>query len=317
MNPSYDRPPVYEETEAYRLKKEAEEQLKRTSFPTSQRIPGSDEYLQMHLAKLTHALLRTKHEHESTKETIELFNREIELRHREQLSEKPPKQNAGLNYRDQAHTEAERQRPPVEEATKPVPSRVIEGLPFAEVQQLMVLAAGDLAAENRGRHFGKALAAFVKNCIERDNLRLLEETNKPKDSYHSPGGIDGKEIQSQVMPSNEADKVFWNRYNMTFNAPNDDTVTNAAGASQSRLDARYDLIPFFVLKRVAMVLKTGTEKYGVDNWKKIPVVDHVNHAIEHAYRGLIGHSGEDHFAHAICRMMFAWEVANAPRSGVK
>lgn len=91
----------------------------------------------------------------------------------------------------------------------------------------------------------------------------------------------------------------------------DDIVINAAGARQSRLAARYDLIPPDALHLVAAVLREGEEKYpdlnGIPNWKAIPVADHVNHLLAHVFNDLRAASVEE-LSHAACRCLFALQL---------
>ena len=110
-----------------------------------------------------------------------------------------------------------------------------------------------------------------------------------------------------------------------------DIVTNQAGGKQSRLDARYDIIPPYALQVLAEVRHFAAEvrKYPDWNWKKIPARDHLNHALAHiaAFIDIMacqrcrpddetrptkivvnpacpdhGKSEEDHAAHALCRI---------------
>jgi hypothetical protein len=86
---------------------------------------------------------------------------------------------------------------------------------------------------------------------------------------------------------------------------NQETVTNSQGGKQSRLDVRFDLIPALPLFKVASVLKEGATKYGEWNWKKISMVDHINHALSHIYAYLAGDKSDEHLTHAACRILFA------------
>lgn len=86
-------------------------------------------------------------------------------------------------------------------------------------------------------------------------------------------------------------------------------VTNEFGGKQSRVAARFDLIPAETLQQVALVLGRGAEKYGVDNWKLITVDEHLNHALNHVNLFMLNdNGGEDHLVHAIVRLMFAYYV---------
>jgi hypothetical protein len=60
---------------------------------------------------------------------------------------------------------------------------------------------------------------------------------------------------------------------------------------------------------VAQVLHLGAVKYGENNWRGIPVSDHLNHALIHIYAYLSGDTQDNHLGHAACRMMMAHEQA--------
>ena len=86
------------------------------------------------------------------------------------------------------------------------------------------------------------------------------------------------------------------------------TVTNEAGGKQSHVPYRLDLSPALATLHVGGVLAEGAEKYGEDNWRSIPVADHLNHALVHAYAWLAGDRSSDHLGHFACRAMMALEL---------
>jgi hypothetical protein len=85
-------------------------------------------------------------------------------------------------------------------------------------------------------------------------------------------------------------------------------VTNELGAKQSATQYRMDLLPPLAILAVAEVLKQGAEKYGDNNWRNIPVSDHLNHAIIHAYAYLAGDKQDSHLEHFACRALMALET---------
>jgi hypothetical protein len=85
------------------------------------------------------------------------------------------------------------------------------------------------------------------------------------------------------------------------------TITTPEGGHQSKCCMRADLLPFKALRDISQVLGEGARKYGVGNWKLIPVVDHLNHAVAHIMASLDGNSEEPHLLHAGCRILFAIE----------
>jgi len=88
---------------------------------------------------------------------------------------------------------------------------------------------------------------------------------------------------------------------------NDEIVTNALGGKQSKLEYRMDLLEPEMLLRVSHVLYTGANKYGAHNWRNITDYrEHLGRAMYHITQALADtDQSEDHFANAICRVMFA------------
>lgn len=86
------------------------------------------------------------------------------------------------------------------------------------------------------------------------------------------------------------------------------TVTNAAGAKQSHVPYRLDLLPPLATLDLGAILARGAAKYGVDNWRGIPIRDHVNHALVHLYAYLSGDTQDNHLGHALCRAAMAQEL---------
>jgi hypothetical protein len=93
------------------------------------------------------------------------------------------------------------------------------------------------------------------------------------------------------------------------------TVANQAGGKQSQLDYRFDLIDAKALFAMAKVLHEGEVKYGPDNWRKINVDSHLNHALSHIYAYFAGDKQDDHLSHALCRTMMALGVWKGAQDG--
>lgn len=91
--------------------------------------------------------------------------------------------------------------------------------------------------------------------------------------------------------------------------PDAPAVENERGGRQSGSPYRCDLLPPRALLAVAAVLKSGADKYGSDNWRKIPVRDHLNHALTHLLAWIAGDRQDDHMTHAGCRVLFALDMA--------
>ena len=94
-------------------------------------------------------------------------------------------------------------------------------------------------------------------------------------------------------------------------SPDAPTIENKDGGKQAQCEFDLTLIPPLVLLDVARVLKEGKEKYGLYNYRKIPINDHLNHALIH----IIAHNAGDrsegetgHLVHALCRLFFVCET---------
>lgn len=92
-------------------------------------------------------------------------------------------------------------------------------------------------------------------------------------------------------------------------SPDAPTAVNDKGGAQSDIPVRFDLIDAKAMFAMAKVLDQGEKKYGADNWRLIPINDHLNHLIMHAYAYLSGDRTEDHLSHALCRATFALGVS--------
>lgn len=87
-----------------------------------------------------------------------------------------------------------------------------------------------------------------------------------------------------------------------------------SGARQQRLLARYDLVPPIAIRLASELLHRGEQEYGKDNWRGITVDSHLNHALGHIFQHLGGDKTEDHLVHAMCRLLFAVELANMEKT---
>jgi hypothetical protein len=84
-----------------------------------------------------------------------------------------------------------------------------------------------------------------------------------------------------------------------------ETTTNQQGGKQSRLDYRFDLIDAKAMFALAKVMHEGAQHYDVDNWRKISVGDHLNHAQSHIWAYQAGDKQDEHLEHAFTRLMMA------------
>lgn len=83
------------------------------------------------------------------------------------------------------------------------------------------------------------------------------------------------------------------------------TETNRAGGTQSRVPASFHLCDWPALFRLGARMQDGAQKYSRDNWRKIPIEDHLNHAVCHIGAYLAGDLSDDHLDGAFARVMMA------------
>lgn len=66
-------------------------------------------------------------------------------------------------------------------------------------------------------------------------------------------------------------------------------ITHPSGATSSRLDERYDLIPYEALKAMARRFAVGAKKHSPDNWKKGDA-DYARERLNHLWQHLAAFS---------------------------
>lgn len=93
--------------------------------------------------------------------------------------------------------------------------------------------------------------------------------------------------------------------------PDTPVITNDNGGKQSDSPCDFTLIPPVAMFAAARVCKHGAEKYGEKledrNYLKIPWNEHLSHCLAHIYAYLDGDTSDEHLAHALVRMMFAYD----------
>ncbi len=96
--------------------------------------------------------------------------------------------------------------------------------------------------------------------------------------------------------------------------PEAEIIVHPNGSKESKSPYALDVAPRALLE-VGRVLFEGEEKYGGDrNWRGISQRQHIRHALNHLFAHLAGDRSEGdvgHLTHAVCRMLFAVEVARS------
>lgn len=95
------------------------------------------------------------------------------------------------------------------------------------------------------------------------------------------------------------------------------------GGKQSKIEWSIHEYISLALPRIAAIAAKGFANYGPDNWYKVSARDDMEHAVRHSVLALNesqgikppdGEEGEDHLAHAACRIMMA--MAMEERKGI-
>lgn len=87
-----------------------------------------------------------------------------------------------------------------------------------------------------------------------------------------------------------------------------DIETNENGGMQSAIGTAFHLLPPKAMFALARVFAEGAKKYAPDNWRLIPIAEHINHGINHDYLYLANDTTEEHLAHAAARALMALEM---------
>ena len=94
--------------------------------------------------------------------------------------------------------------------------------------------------------------------------------------------------------------------------PDAPIITADNGARQSAAVGAFTSIDPLVMIEIARVQQHGDDKYGPDNWRRLPERDHINHALQHIYADAAGDTQDPHLVHALVRLMFALAVRLRP-----
>lgn len=155
------------------------------------------------------------------------------------------------------------------------------------------------------------------------NIRILKELK-----YFNGGSLDVTLFKGHIFPVKKEQKshyvihaggkdrflektdaeVVIEKSTIDGVSPDQPIIYNENGGGQSDSPYRMDLVDPKSVLEIAKVLKTGADKYGADNWKKISIDDHLNHLLVHVYAHLAGDESDKHLAHAACRAIFALGV---------
>ena len=80
------------------------------------------------------------------------------------------------------------------------------------------------------------------------------------------------------------------------------------GGKRGVVKERYDLVPPVGIRKVALAMAEGAERYGDLNWHGLPISNCTNHALKHIYQWIDGDRSEDHLGHAAANLLMAAEL---------
>lgn len=85
---------------------------------------------------------------------------------------------------------------------------------------------------------------------------------------------------------------------------------NSEGGKQHHRPYRMQAIPPRAILEIGKVRYIGYNELGYDdeNYKKIPLTEHLGRALTHIFAFLMGDKSNDHLSHACCRLLMALEL---------
>lgn len=94
-------------------------------------------------------------------------------------------------------------------------------------------------------------------------------------------------------------------------------TVNERGGGQTAAAYGFDCLDPQAMFAMTQALEEGRQTYGKDNWRLIPIEDHLNHLLIHIFAYMAGDTQDDHLGHAMCRAMFAKAVATENQERMK
>ena len=84
--------------------------------------------------------------------------------------------------------------------------------------------------------------------------------------------------------------------------------TNIHGGKGSRIQGAFHLIGTRFLNKLSERMKLGSERYSLNNWRKCPPEEHLDHMMEHIMNLRNGDVSEDHLGGIAARCMMFVET---------
>ena len=137
------------------------------------------------------------------------------------------------------------------------------------------------------------------------DMKVFDADTAWLDDFINTHPPDSLFTQEEIVDNLGEDELFTQELiDIRTRARADETITNEAGGKQSRIDTRFDLLPAEIHDMVGQVLAHGEHKYGEGNWMKLPISDHIGHALNHISKYRL-HKDTNDLTHAIVRLYFA------------
>jgi hypothetical protein len=143
-------------------------------------------------------------------------------------------------------------------------------------------------------------------CVFEDAIRYEMYLEHVRVEPNKEGDV-GYTTDERYEPLDEQEEQI--RLTYTGLAPDAPIDTNEHGGQQSKIEGRFDLIPPIAMLELAKIMEYGAKRYAPNNWRKIPLDDHVNHMLMHLFAYVAGDRQDDHLGHALARAAMAVEIA--------
>ena len=165
---------------------------------------------------------------------------------------------------------------------------------------------GDPVRDSTGRN------GVIQGVLDEVNFPVMVSFSNGEQGRYTVDGY-GVQENNNIVPR----VAPINRRDLPLHEPKESIL---ARGEVSTPDIRYDgnicwipfayhLLPVEGLAKVAAVMRIGEMKGRPDDgWRKVPTMEHVNHAISHLMAYVAGRHNDHHLANAACRVLMALDM---------